>query len=261
MEKVTIDVDVPQPVIQNLKTVTITSNTTTSITPDEGYDGIRAVSVTTNVPSNNETWTNKRLQTNNTYTISNLMNDNTKDGVSKESTIVVDVPQLDVTQISNYLITSNGTQSVPIPSGYDAVDYISLNVAVNSKIEFDGFRAGNSSGIKSFSEFTKIDSNISIDVANGFLFIYIVDDYQASSPRYDVYLYYNRTGSTVSQSLTYNSSKNIYYLKLLSSTNVITFDSNGNDILQLRDYYQNNDNDITQMRFYKSYVEIVGFPS
>ena len=94
MSKATIDVNVPQSSIQLNKNVTITSNTTTNISPDSGYDGIRSVSVVTNVPSNNETWVNKRFTTNNTYTISNVMNDNTKDGVSKDSTFIVDVLSL-----------------------------------------------------------------------------------------------------------------------------------------------------------------------
>ena len=261
MEKVTVDVDVPQSVIQNLKTATITSNTTTSITPDDGYDGIRAVSVTTNVPSNNEIWTNKRFQTNNTYTISNLMNDNSKDGISKESTIVVDVSQLDVTQISNYPITSNGTQSVPIPSGYDAVDSISLNVAVNPKIEFDGFKLGDLT-LREFSSFTKIDSNVTVDVPSGSFFINIVDEYQATKPVYKFWLFYNRTGSTVSKSLTYSSNKNTYYYyKTLISTNPFFFCKNGNDIFQVKENYLNSDGDHTQVWFYKDYVEIVGLPT
>lgn len=84
-----------------------------------------------NVPSNLETWNNKRFTSNISTTISNLMADSTKNGVDKESRITIDVPELQVTQISNYSITNNGTQNIPIPSGYDAVDSISVNVDVD----------------------------------------------------------------------------------------------------------------------------------
>ena len=225
MEKVTIDVDVPQPVIQNLKTATITSNTTTSITPDEGYDGIRVVSVTTNVPSNNETWTNKRLQTNNTYTISNLMNNNTKDGVSKESTIVVDVPQLDVTQISNYPITSNGTQSVPIPSGYDAVDSISLNVAISPRVATKVYAVYNDN----FSNFTYQTSSGNVSLTPKHI-LYIIRDV-SNSRKYQFSLYYNPKSDT-----SYNinvSSSSYYYLTTYTVNSVTSYelrDSSNNQI-------------------------------
>lgn len=84
-----------------------------------------------NVPSNLETWNNKRFTSNISTTISNLMADSTKNGVDKDSRITIDVPELQVTQISNYSITNNGTQNIPIPSGYDAVDSISVNVNVD----------------------------------------------------------------------------------------------------------------------------------
>lgn len=162
MEKVTLDVNVPQPLIQSQKTENITSNTTTLIAPDSGYDGLSSVRVITNIPNETtslevtsngtyqpvspyigynfvsvqvpqqllETLTNKRLQTNDVYSISSLMNDSTKDGITKNSTIIVDVPQPDITQITNYSITTNGGQTIPIPSGYDAVDSIYVNVNV-----------------------------------------------------------------------------------------------------------------------------------
>lgn len=39
-------------------------------------------------------------------------------------------PQLNIGSITNYPITSNGTQNIPIPTGYDAVNSISVDVNV-----------------------------------------------------------------------------------------------------------------------------------
>lgn len=49
-------------------------------------------------------------------------------------TFVVNVPQLLITQISNYQISNVGNFTIPIPNGYDAVDSINGNVDVSSKI-------------------------------------------------------------------------------------------------------------------------------
>ena len=65
MEKATVTVDVPQPTIQISKNVTISSNTTTQIEPDEGYDAVSRVNVTTNIQPNLTTLNVQQL---NTYT-------------------------------------------------------------------------------------------------------------------------------------------------------------------------------------------------
>ena len=38
---------------QDSKSVSITTNTTTTVTPDEGYDGLKSVAITTNIPPSN----------------------------------------------------------------------------------------------------------------------------------------------------------------------------------------------------------------
>lgn len=97
------------------------------MSPYIGYD---SVSVT--VPQLlNEYLQNKRVTSNGDYSIQGLMNNPSNyEGITKNSNIIVDIPQLDVTQISNYSITSNGNQNIPIPSGYDAVDSINVNVNI-----------------------------------------------------------------------------------------------------------------------------------
>ena len=112
-----------------------------------------------NVSSNNETWTNERIENNGTFTVSGRMNDPTKDGISKDSTIIVDIDTKDLTQISNYSITSNGSgQTIPIPNGYDGVDSISVNVNVPSNNEMVNNKTITSNGTHTVTELMD-DSN------------------------------------------------------------------------------------------------------
>lgn len=67
------------------------------------------------------------------------------------------ITQDDITQISNYPITQNGTQTIPIPTGYDAVDSITLNVAVKTGIYYYNRTYFN------VSEFSRNNSNSTID--------------------------------------------------------------------------------------------------
>ena len=291
MAKVTLDVNVPQPLIQSSKTETITTNTTTNITPDAGYSGIGQVNVITNinnrtyegnatvngeyVPSANyigfnkftvnvpnqvttltatsndvytpqapyigydivnvnvpnqtlelvatqndiyqptapyigynkvtvnvpqlelEDWTNKRFTSNNTYTISNLMNDNTKDGISKNSTIVIDVPTPLITQISNYSISSNGIQTIPIPSGYDAVDSISVNVNTTKVINCIKYPYGNGNYLSYyFSQINSYRTSITIGVKQ----YAIIKKYSSNN----FILVWNCSSSSISYSLDSN---------------------------------------------------------
>ena len=195
-----------------LKQVNINTNTTTNILPDEGYDGIKKVVVTTNIPptevengsyvlnyneftapsndnsvgplSNKEIVPtsgfnfdkfkvylkreNKTITSNGTYTPSSTDNvlskvivnvqptlqqknnirvtnnttvldvqpDSGYDGLSNVR-IYNDVEVPTITQITNYPISSNGIVNVPIPTGYDAVDYINLLVSVPASLKFE----------------------------------------------------------------------------------------------------------------------------
>ena len=223
MSKATIEVSVPQPLLQNNKNVTVTSNTTTSVIPDEGYDGMRSVSVVTNVPSNNETWTNKRFISNNTYTISNLMNDSTKDGISKDSTVVIDVPVPSITQISNYSITSNGNnQNISIPTGYDAVDSISVNVNVKTRI--NAVEIPNQYGqnisvsfsnfvFKSSSSVQTLDSKQYLLFTSNFITFYLVWNTTTTSTTYTL-----DAGYYFTKNKTYNLTANYYYINFYNTS-------------------------------------------
>lgn len=105
------------------------------IDPNEVMNGMQVVIDRDAVLATNDHVVNKRLQRNDTYTVSSLMEDGSKQGLDKTSTIVVDVDQPDITQISNHLIESNGLQEIVIPNGYDAVDSILVNVQVPSNNE------------------------------------------------------------------------------------------------------------------------------
>ena len=126
--QVIINSEVPIPVfrVEN-KTQTITSNGTTTLTPTSGYDGLGQVTTTVNVTPNLQTNISKQYHYNGTYMIRPSTG---YDGIN-EARVVVDVDIPDVTQISNYSITSNGNnQIIPIPNGYNAVDSISVDVNV-----------------------------------------------------------------------------------------------------------------------------------
>lgn len=146
-------------------------------TPVSPYIGYNSVSV--NVPQiQNEYLQNKRIISNNNYLVSDLMSQpNNYDGISKNSNIIVDVPTPDITQISNYSIINNGIQTVPIPNGYDAVDSISLNVQVPTKIYIDRVVYDSTSYyLTNCTEVHNYYSNITIPSYNCFLTFCINDE-------------------------------------------------------------------------------------
>lgn len=165
----TISVQVPQPEPQLTELVALYNQVYTPTSPYIGYS-----KVTVNVPRViNELLQNKRIQTSGNYTIESLMtNPSEYQGIYKNSNIIVDIPELDITQISNYSITQNGTQTVPIPSGYDAVDSISLNVQVPMKIYID--RIGYEDGTFLFSNFSINSTDNYIGVPSHYMFFNFV---------------------------------------------------------------------------------------
>lgn len=161
----TISVQVPQSE-PNLTELNVVSNGVyTPTAPVDGYN-----KVTVSVPqTQNEYLQNKRITSNGNYLVQNLMNNPVDyDGISKTSNLVIDVPSPDITQITNYSITQNGTQTVPIPSGYDAVDSISLNVQVPSITYID--RIGYEGGRYLFSDFSINTNDNYITVTSRYMF-------------------------------------------------------------------------------------------
>lgn len=167
----TISVQVPSQEPQLTELTVVSNGIYQPTSPIDGYN-----KVTVSVPqTQNELLQNKRITSNGNYTVQNLMNNPTDyDGISKTSNLIVDIPTPDITQISNYSITQNGTQSVPIPSGYDAVDSISLNVQIpSSSLEINNILWPNNTR-KLINTFTKRTTSGNVTFSSGYLCV-IVD--------------------------------------------------------------------------------------
>ena len=203
----------------------------------------------------NETWNNKRITSNGSYTIYNLMNNTTSyRGISSSSTMVIDVPTYDITQISNYSITSNGTQTIPIPTGYDAVDSISVNVNVPQTIQLK-YITYNSVDYIPRTDFTEIgNTNTSVTVNNNQLLIKTQKG-TISSGGYAVTItfFVNQSGSSVSKSV--RSSK--YILLSTNSTDKLIQikDSNGNIVSDI-DESNTSDTGYTQVRYFQNVFDL-----
>lgn len=249
LKKVTVTTNIP---LQNNKTQTITNpNETVTITPDTGYEALKQVTVTTNVPIPElETWTNKRFISTGTINVGNVMNDNTKAGISKESTFVIDVPTPSITQISNYPVTTTGTVNVPIPSGYDAVDSISLSVNVPSKIEINKFYYSYSYSSQLFSAMIKVTSNYSTSISSGQGLIQIYED----NSGYSISLLVNMRSSSISVTIV----KGTCYYK--GSVETLELYNNNQRVLTI-DESSNQDTRSSSVSISKSMCEIIGLPS
>lgn len=118
-----VAVQVPELSVETTKTVNITENTTTVITPSDNYDSIGRLEITTDVPSqvNNQNLTT--ITRNGTYTPDS--------GYSGFNSFTVNVPQPSIQQNKSITLTNNQTGIIiPPDNGFDAFDQITVNVAV-----------------------------------------------------------------------------------------------------------------------------------
>ena len=122
----TIDTMAAQPNLQS-KSVTITSNTTTTVSPDSNYDGLSSVEVTTNVQPNLQT-KSVTITSNGTTTVSK---DSNYDGMSSVSVTTNIQPNL---QSKTVNITNNGTTTVSKDSNYDGMSSVSVTTNVPNKL-------------------------------------------------------------------------------------------------------------------------------
>lgn len=105
------------------------------------YNGLsKTCSIRVQVPENLETLTNKRLQSEQTYTISNLMQDPTNNiGITKNSTLIVDLPGYPPTTSQKILnLVSNTTSPRTIyPKSGEYWNSIRYSVNVSNIVNYD----------------------------------------------------------------------------------------------------------------------------
>lgn len=210
--------------------------------------GIKKVIIHTDIPSTIPVMDSENpvnIQTNGTYGIQydNSSNElsivpaNNNRSVSNVGTFDVSVPSTNITQISNYPITQNGTQTVPIPTGYDAVDSISLDVSIPNKIYITSIKYENQ--IHSLSSFSIRGSETSVSVNSTKMLVII--------SVFNTYVYVkcfcNGSTGAISMSFIQNSQGPTYYIMtsnpdITAYTTAVSFlDSNNNVIFDLYDNY------------------------
>ena len=118
-----VTVQVPQPSVESTKTVNITENTTTIITPSDNYNSIGQLEIITDIPS---IVNNQNLQTiisNGTYTPDT--------GYSGFNSFTVNIPQPSIQQNKQITLSNNQTGLIIRPDNdFDAFDQITVNVNV-----------------------------------------------------------------------------------------------------------------------------------
>lgn len=251
MEKATIDVSVPQPLIQFNKEETVTSNGMYTISPSSGYDAMNNATVNVNVPNEVSEGT---FTSNGTYTpFSPYIG---------FSSVTVDVPNSTTTKT----ITSNGTYS-PFPPiiGYHQVKVNVPNSTTTKTITSNGTYTPSSSyiGFSSVTvnvpsstppiannlkymdnnnntqtvlirNFQKTTSAIDWSIGGGNLLIVL----SKTSYGMDITFSYNNTNQSIYKQI--GSNKYYHYISgngnkpYIYGNNITFYNSNNQDLLELR---------------------------
>lgn len=186
------------------------------------YNGLsKTCSIRVQVPENLETLTNKRLQSEQTYTISNLMQDPTNNvGITKNSTLIVDLPDYPPTASQKILTLTENTSSAQTiyPPAGEYWDSIRYSVSVNIKIN----RFYISTNYATLTNFTIYSNPISNFIINSREAVVRITE---TGTIYTVNLLVNNDNSNKSITLPYDSGKINKYVKYGTT--------NGSSILKL----------------------------
>lgn len=148
-----ITVNVPEKKIEAEKTVNITENKETVITPTPDNAGIARVVVTTNVPQ--PTLEENKTQTISSNSVVEVTPSAGNDGM-KKATITVNVPEKKIEANKTQSIVTNGETVITPTEGNDGMAKVTVNVNVPSSgseyrtstgVAFPKFLAGGSAGI------------------------------------------------------------------------------------------------------------------
>lgn len=180
-----VTVEVPQPSVESTKTVTITENKTTTITPSSGYDSIGQLEIITNIPSDVNNQTLATITSNGTYT--------PDADYSGFNSFTVNVPQPSIQQNKSITLNSNSTVTINPDNNYDALGQITIttevpttdtvinnqNVNSNNLITSNGFYAPDSqhTGFNAFTVAVPLqkDKNINVNGKQGQTIVWTPD--------------------------------------------------------------------------------------
>lgn len=148
-----ITVNVPEKKIEAEKTVNITENKETVITPTPDNDGMARVVVTTNVPQ--PTLEENKTQTISSNSVVEVTPSAGNDGM-KKATITVSVPEKKIEANKTQSIVTNGETVITPTEGNDGMAKVTVNVNVptggseyrtSDGVAFPKFLAGSSAGL------------------------------------------------------------------------------------------------------------------
>lgn len=232
----------------NNESLTINKNDSFTKTYDEndlseGKTGFLPVNI--NFDTNLEKLTNVRIQSESAVLVSDLMSDSSKNGITKDSTLIADVPERPINLYDPYPsnnpleITSN-TQSVQSISfdntRYDGLDIVHYEVNVN-KYNLTNYvinrEGGNNNGGGNISEqFIKVtNGNITVPV-NQYSSICIIED---KSTYYSIF-WLPAGGGSVNKTVNNGSIYNVF----IGSQGQMFFSIKFNDVLSISDDQLNN---------------------
>lgn len=117
-----VTVEVPQPSVESTKTINITENKTTIVTPSSNYDSIGRLEIVTAIPSNVNNQILTTITSNGTYTPDS--------GYSGFNSFTVNVPQPLIQQNKSITLNSNDTFTINPDNNYDALGQITITTEV-----------------------------------------------------------------------------------------------------------------------------------